>query len=61
LLKTGLIVIHNGLSHILEIVLEGVYIVIARDVYAKMPRWVFMSPTLKRSFYVDLEPSLSGR
>jgi hypothetical protein len=35
LLKTGLIVIQNGLYYTLVIVLEGVYIVIARDVYAK--------------------------
>jgi hypothetical protein len=47
LLKTGLIVIQNGLYHTLVIVLEGVYIMISRDVYAlRMPRRVFMSPTI---------------
>lgn len=38
MLKTGLIVIQNGLYYTLVIVLEGVYIVIARDVYAKDAR-----------------------
>jgi len=35
LLKTGLIVTQNGLYHTLVIFLEGVSIMIARDVYAK--------------------------
>lgn len=35
MLKTGLIVIQNGLYHTLVIILEGVHIVIAQNVYVK--------------------------
>ena len=62
MLKTGLIVIQNGLYHTLVIVLEGVYIMIARDVYAKrMPRRVFMSPTIAETPLADLEALLSRK
>jgi hypothetical protein len=61
LLKTGLIVIQNGLYPTLVIAPEGVYIVIARYVYAKMPRRVFMSPTIAETPDTDSKPCLSRK